>query len=247
MHSRAILLGVFSVSFFLLQAPILGGLPKQAKRQVEARYQKTKLGGLGLFGDESRRFVEELKTALVVVFPGGIPAVADTHLLLFKAINTKFDVDIRNGEIVKSDEFTKRLPEGSILGIWRLKLKSDRIELWCRTPEPIQILDQERIVGTYLSTKIRFYFDENTLESGDVETVFQKMDKWVLPFTSRDQAEEYARDIGAKEIQLGMTIEEVERIFGLPGKKALLGEKVIYSYDGMVVEFIDGIVADVKF
>ena len=49
------------------------------------------------------------------------------------------------------------------------------------------------------------------------------------------------------EIRLGMTIEEVESTWGEPERKALLGEKVLYRYEEMVVEFLNGAVVDVQF
>jgi len=50
-----------------------------------------------------------------------------------------------------------------------------------------------------------------------------------------------------KEIKLGMTVADVEAAMGLPKTKADLGEKLIYKYDDMVVEFREGKVVDVKF
>lgn len=49
-----------------------------------------------------------------------------------------------------------------------------------------------------------------------------------------------------KEVKLGMTPEEVESALGPPQTKADLGEKVLYKYDGMTVEFKAGKVLDVK-
>jgi len=44
-----------------------------------------------------------------------------------------------------------------------------------------------------------------------------------------------------------MTIEEVEYIFGKPERKALLGERTLYKYEDMVIEFLNGEVFDVQF
>lgn len=48
-----------------------------------------------------------------------------------------------------------------------------------------------------------------------------------------------------KEIKLGMTIADVENILGPPVTKVDLGEKVLYKYKDMTVEFHDGKVVDV--
>ena len=43
------------------------------------------------------------------------------------------------------------------------------------------------------------------------------------------------------------TIADVESIFGTPNSKESFGEKVVYKYQDMTVEFIDGRVSDIKF
>jgi hypothetical protein len=49
-----------------------------------------------------------------------------------------------------------------------------------------------------------------------------------------------------KEVKLGMTPAEVEDVMGLPVSKADLGEKVLYKYKDMTVEFHNGKVTDVR-
>jgi hypothetical protein len=43
------------------------------------------------------------------------------------------------------------------------------------------------------------------------------------------------------------TIADVESIFGTPTSKETSGEKVVYKYQDMTVEFINGRVSDIKF
>ncbi len=43
------------------------------------------------------------------------------------------------------------------------------------------------------------------------------------------------------------TIADVESIFGSPTSKETFGEKVIYQYQDMTVEFVNGRVSDIKF
>jgi hypothetical protein len=52
--------------------------------------------------------------------------------------------------------------------------------------------------------------------------------------------------IEPKEIKLGMTLVDVETILGPPATKVDLGEKVLYKYKDMTVEFHDGKVSDVR-
>jgi hypothetical protein len=49
-----------------------------------------------------------------------------------------------------------------------------------------------------------------------------------------------------KEIKLGMSADEVERILGGPAIKVDLGEKVLYKYKDMTIEFRSGRVTDVR-
>ena len=43
------------------------------------------------------------------------------------------------------------------------------------------------------------------------------------------------------------TIADVESIFGTPSSKETFGAKVVYKYQDMTVEFINGRVSDIKF
>lgn len=49
-----------------------------------------------------------------------------------------------------------------------------------------------------------------------------------------------------KEIKSGMTTDQVEKILGAPATKVDLGEKVLYKYKDMTVEFHGGKVTDVR-
>jgi hypothetical protein len=51
---------------------------------------------------------------------------------------------------------------------------------------------------------------------------------------------------GTKEIHLGMTTEQVEHILGSPDIKADLGEKLLFKYKNLTVEFHAGKVTDVR-
>ena len=48
------------------------------------------------------------------------------------------------------------------------------------------------------------------------------------------------------EVKAGMTFAEVESALGLPVTKIGLGEKTLYKYKDMTVEFHDGKVTDVR-
>lgn len=47
-------------------------------------------------------------------------------------------------------------------------------------------------------------------------------------------------------VQMGMTTAEVEANLGKPLAKADLGDKLVYRYDGLTVEFLNARVSDVR-
>ncbi len=73
---------------------------------------------------------------------------------------------------------------------------------------------------------------------------------WVRPFDSIADAAKFAAELSAppppKEIKIGMTVDEVARTLGAPQTKVDLGEKTLYRYKDLTVEFRSGKVADVR-
>jgi len=248
--SQLVWLGTVVVLLFS-QAALAKGLPKQAKKQVEERYKKGKMAG---WGADAGSF-KEWGTVLVAV--KRLPMRADLSMGDIFKVSGPFpvEVDIRDSEIIKRGEYTHEVDPGTILGILDLKTKDDRIELSCRTAEPAHQV--QRLGGIYAgggqksfertTTKLRFFFDEATMESGDLDHIYTAIESWVKPFPTLEDAIAFASTLGTREISLGMTIAEIESVLGPPETKISLGEKVIYKYEGMAVEFVDGKVADVKF
>ncbi len=237
------------VALLFSQAALAKGLSKQAKKQVEERYKKSKMAG---WGADAGSF-KEWGTVLVAV--KRLPMRADMSLGMVSG-PFPVEVDIRDSEIIKRGDYTHEVEPGTILGILDLKTKDDRIELFCRTAEPAHQV--QRLGGIHgvgggqrsferTTTKLRFFFDEATMKSGDLDHIYTAIDSWVKLFPTLEEAIAFAGDIGTKEISLGMTIAEIESVLGPPETKISLGEKVIYKYEGMAVEFVDGKVADVKF
>jgi hypothetical protein len=75
------------------------------------------------------------------------------------------------------------------------------------------------------------------------------IDQWLRPFDSQEEAAKFgntASGVFVKEVKLGMTPAEVEAALGVPETKVDLGEKVLYKYKNMTVEFRDGKVTDVR-
>jgi hypothetical protein len=54
-----------------------------------------------------------------------------------------------------------------------------------------------------------------------------------------------AAGVFVNQVKAGMSFADVERVLGVPQTRADLGEKVLYKYKDMTIEFRDGKVADV--
>jgi hypothetical protein len=87
----------------------------------------------------------------------------------------------------------------------------------------------------------------------DYDAAAAIMDKWLKPFDTPGEAANFGKNLGntasgafVKEVKLGMSPAEVESVMGLPISKADLGEKMLYKYKDMTVEFHDGKVTDVR-
>ena|SRR2546422_4327450 len=85
------------------------------------------------------------------------------------------------------------------------------------------------------------------------DTVAATIEKWLKPFETAEEATAFGKNFGntasgvfVKEVKLGMSPSEVESVMGLPISKADLGEKVLYKYKDMTVEFHNGKVTDVR-
>ena len=73
---------------------------------------------------------------------------------------------------------------------------------------------------------------------------------WFKPVTSPGAAApefgNTASGVFVDQVKAGMSFSEVEHALGVPQTRIDLGEKVLYKYKDMTVEFHDGKVADVR-
>ena len=75
------------------------------------------------------------------------------------------------------------------------------------------------------------------------------VDKWLKTFDTQEEAAKFGNTASGafvKEVKLGMTPAEVEATMGLPEAKVDLGEKMLYKYKNMTIEFHNGRVTDVR-
>ena len=218
----------------------------------------------GLSKDAVRRISERYRRMNTLVLEKAMTISYDSKLLAFDLYSLQFPlsetVDIKDDALVDVERVTGSLIEpkiqfevGTFLIItsWRFD-KDNRIELWCTTAKDYPIERRTTFKTTMrnetINIKFRFFFDKSVLKANDLETVFQAIDLWVKPFPTKEEAMAYRNTlVTVPEIKSGMTVAEVESVFGVPIRKAILGDKMIYKYEDMTVEFVDGKVSDVQF
>jgi hypothetical protein len=86
-------------------------------------------------------------------------------------------------------------------------------------------------------------------DSKDYDQISATLDLWLKPFDSQDEAAQFgntASGVYVKQVKAGMSFAEVEAALGVPQTRVDLGEKVLYKYKDMTVEFHDGKVTDVR-
>jgi len=132
---------------------------------------------------------------------------------------------------------------------WFRRLRGGYFTITVQTVTPHQLKGGERA-----SRRERLKYGKADLifETGDAkdyDAVASLVKEWLRPFDTRAEAAQYgntASGVYVKEVKLGMSFAEVEAALGLPQTRADLGEKVLYKYKDMTVEFHNGKVTDVK-
>jgi hypothetical protein len=106
-------------------------------------------------------------------------------------------------------------------------------------------------------------FSHQSLEIGEVHIAIRAGDKgkdldaadalaahWFKSITSPDAAPpelgNTASGVFVDQVKAGMSLAEVEHALGVPQTRIDLGEKVLYKYKDMTVEFHEGKVTDVR-
>lgn len=99
---------------------------------------------------------------------------------------------------------------------------------------------------SYEEGRLKLIFYSNVLD--DFSAMVKEVDDWLKPFNTAAEAARFgntASGVFVREVKLGMTFAEVEQVLGLPQTRVDLGEKVLYKYKDMTIEFRNGKVADV--
>jgi hypothetical protein len=88
-----------------------------------------------------------------------------------------------------------------------------------------------------------------TDDAKDYDSVASLVEKWLKPFDTHAAAAQFgntASGVYVRHVKLGMSFAEVEKALGPPQTRVDLGEKVLYKYKDMTVEFHNSKVTDVK-
>ena len=86
-------------------------------------------------------------------------------------------------------------------------------------------------------------------DKGDVDKADVFAAQWLKPFDTAVDAAKFgntASGVFVNQVKAGMSFGDVEGALGLPQTRVDLGEKVLYKYKDMTVEFHDGRVTDVR-
>jgi hypothetical protein len=141
------------------------------------------------------------------------------------------------------------LKKGEVLRVRGVSLHGHEVRIFVETVSLHQV-DRARGASEHHSYQqgaadLRFV----TANEDDATAITGLVEGWVKVFDSQDDAAKFgntASGVFVKEVKLGMTFGEVESALGMPQTRVDLGEKVLYKYKDMTVEFRDGRVVDVR-
>ncbi len=250
-------LALLSVVFLCHAQTLAKGLSKSAKQKLEDRYQTSKHYTIQGFTEKKTILVLQRTGIVAEGREVGLRSTILGYYPVSSGWSSAGTTDLEGREIIRKPEFTQdtvALELGTPLAPVQRRFKNNRIELWCVTLDKYPVEGKTTfktdIIYQRLYVKLRFFFDESVLENDDLDTIFQTIDWWVKPFPTEEEAKAFRDSLilaAVPEIKIGMTIADVESLFGIPSRKATLADKVIYKYEDMTVEFVDGKVSDVKF
>jgi hypothetical protein len=147
------------------------------------------------------------------------------------------------------DVVSEPVHKGEVLSVHRVRIAHQRLDL------------EVRAISPHAVTRGEGAFQHESLERGSAIFAFQQpdpknpnsvtseVDTWLKSFDTEAEAAQFGNTASGafvKEVKLGMTPADVEAVMGPPITKADLGEKVLYKYKDMTVEFHNGKVTDVR-
>lgn len=193
----------------------------------------------------------------------GIPSKQRSHpwKLLGKRTNEMSQVDERTFGVLETLQLVP-LRRGDQLKIDRMHILSERIEFNLITTsfQNLQQIDinkassettttvrpgqvSQRVVIPNLGFRFKFYFDKETLKSGNYEMVIAEINKYLLP---QEEATPFLEAEKHVKIDQGMTEDEVISHLGQPMRVVTFGTTKTLIYRDVKVVLKDGKVAELK-
>lgn len=158
-----------------------------------------------------------------------------------------FVVPMGCGEVVPEP-----IKKGEVLSVKHVAYHGGSLNLNVENVSPHAV---ERGVGAYGHDSpergaafIRF-FPPDGASKEDFGTLAAGVELWLKLFDSIKDAAAFgntASGVFVKEVKIGMSFAEVEVALGLPQTRVDLGEKLLYKYKDLTVEFHNGKVTDVR-
>jgi hypothetical protein len=155
-------------------------------------------------------------------------------------------VTIKDGEVQQMKGFmasisgkktNRDFKVGEKVYLIKLEVKDDALRYSVISHDTYEAIKDGTSQQTRYKAVIDFKMDKATLPTSDAATL--------KPLVAAVLLEESAAE-AAKTIELGQTVEQVEKILGKPSRVVKLGDKVTYFYPDMKVIFVEGKVADVQ-
>lgn len=225
-------------------------LSAQAKKTVEDEYRKKFIvvlrDGLavGLCGEPRADWTTPPKPVLTVTIDKGSAEYHEQHgsSVSMSGCTSVIPEPIRKGEVLKveSAKIQTVLMQGRQFGLWVSGVSPHAVERGVGAFSH----QSDELGGAYIIFKLSQKDDQKeALEAATLAS------DWFKIFDTQDSAAVFGNTssgVFVKEIKVGMTIAEVESVFGAPQTRVDLTDKVLYKYKDMTVEFHAGKVTDVR-
>ncbi|MGI8962370.1 MAG: hypothetical protein ACR2IV_21955 [Bryobacteraceae bacterium] len=103
--------------------------------------------------------------------------------------------------------------------------------------------EHQRVEAGLVEIKFSGAVDKKNMDAADALA-----SHWFRMFDTADAAKlgNTASGVFVNQVKAGMSFSEVEQALGVPLTRVDLGEKVLYKYKDLMVEFHDGKVTDVR-
>jgi hypothetical protein len=161
-------------------------------------------------------------------------------------INDRGEVELKHAGGCSIEPMHK----GEVLKVSHISSGSGYLFIELKNVSPHSIT---RGIGTFTHESTEMGRVHVRVRAGDDGKDFDKAEalaaRWLKPFdTAADAAKlgNTATGVFVNQVKAGMSFAEVESALGVPQTRVDLGEKVLYKYKDMTVEFHSGKVTDVR-